>query len=179
MLAIDTREVVIFSTRLGYMGVCGQSDAITDLWFGYDSPDALLQHLADKQFACDLTSRGFTAARKLLTDYADGKRVDLSVLNVSLGHKTEFQHAILEATRSIPYGQTISYGQLAQRAGYPRAARAVGSVMSSNRIPLVIPCHRVLGSSGKLHGYSAPGSLERKRQLLDMEVQRFRTSVVS
>ena len=70
----------------------------------------------------------------------------------------------------MPYGETTTYGALAKRVGHPRAARAVGTVMNRNRIPIVLPCHRVVGSTGDLTGYA--GGLDRKVKLLELEGAR-------
>jgi methylated-DNA-[protein]-cysteine S-methyltransferase len=80
---------------------------------------------------------------------------------------TAFQIRVWELLREIPYGETISYGELARRMGQPAASRAVGLANGANPIPIVIPCHRVIGSNGKLTGYG--GGLETKRWLLDFE----------
>ena len=85
---------------------------------------------------------------------------------------TPFQLCVANATRRIPYGTTVSYGQLASLAGYPRAARAVGTVMSQNRFPILIPCHRVLASGGKLGGYTSVAGVDFKSRLLGLESQR-------
>ncbi len=82
---------------------------------------------------------------------------------------TAFNQRVLRACYDIPLGETQTYGQLASRAGSPRGARAVGSAMARNRWPLLIPCHRVVGSSGQLTGYSGTGGLETKRWLLELE----------
>lgn len=82
---------------------------------------------------------------------------------------TPFHREVLERCAQIPAGQTLTYGELAARAGRPRAARAVGSAMARNRWPLIIPCHRVLGSDGRLTGYSGTGGIETKRRLLGLE----------
>ena len=74
---------------------------------------------------------------------------------------------MLKELARVPYGQTTTYGALASRVGRPRAARAVGTVMNRNRIPIVLPCHRVVGASGSLVGYA--GGLERKTALLELE----------
>jgi methylated-DNA-[protein]-cysteine S-methyltransferase len=74
---------------------------------------------------------------------------------------------VLAELARVPYGQVTTYGALAARAGRPRAARAVGMVMNRNPIPIVLPCHRVVGASGKLMGYG--GGLDRKEQLLRLE----------
>jgi methylated-DNA-[protein]-cysteine S-methyltransferase len=80
---------------------------------------------------------------------------------------TAFQQRVWTALREIPFGETISYGELARRIGNPAASRAVGLANASNPIPIIIPCHRVIGSNGKLTGYG--GGLENKRWLLDFE----------
>ncbi len=80
---------------------------------------------------------------------------------------TAFQQAVWSALLDVPYGQTASYGELARRIGRPAAVRAVGLANGRNPISIVVPCHRIVGSSGALTGYG--GGLERKRQLLDLE----------
>ena len=87
---------------------------------------------------------------------------------------TAFQESVVLAIRAVGYGQTVSYGELAELAGYPRAARAVGTVMSTNPFPILIPCHRVVASGGKLGGYSAPQGLSLKESLLAMEAEGVR-----
>jgi methylated-DNA-[protein]-cysteine S-methyltransferase len=78
--------------------------------------------------------------------------------------------SVLRELARVPYGETTTYGALANRVGHPRAARAVGTVMHRNRIPIVLPCHRVVGSTGDLTGYA--GGLDRKRMLLELESAR-------
>jgi len=103
-----------------------------------------------------------------LNEYLGGARrnfdfpIDWSVL-------APFQRSALQATWAIPYGQTRTYAQIAQQLGHPRAARAVGRAEATNPMPLVIPCHRVIGSDGKLHGYGAGDGLKTKSWLLEME----------
>jgi methylated-DNA-[protein]-cysteine S-methyltransferase len=82
-------------------------------------------------------------------------------------HGTPFQRKVWDALVEIPYGETTSYGELARRLGNPNASRAVGLANGTNPIPIIIPCHRVIGSTGKLTGYG--GGLETKRWLLDFE----------
>ncbi len=85
---------------------------------------------------------------------------------------TPFQQAVWNRLREIPYGETISYGELARRVGNPNASRAVGLANGSNPIPIVIPCHRVIGSNGKLTGYG--GGLPIKEKLLALERRQLR-----
>lgn len=84
-----------------------------------------------------------------------------------------YQEQVLRACCAIPYGKTRSYGELAVQTGRGKAgARAVGSIMAHNPIPIVIPCHRVVGTDGKLHGYGSPGGVDDKARLLALEGQR-------
>lgn len=85
---------------------------------------------------------------------------------------TEFQLRVWNALRTIPYGETISYAQLASRIGNPKAVRAVGLANGSNPIPIIIPCHRVIGSDGSLTGFG--GGLSTKQKLLDLESKQLR-----
>ncbi|HET7760314.1 MAG TPA: methylated-DNA--[protein]-cysteine S-methyltransferase [Gaiellaceae bacterium] len=105
-------------------------------------------------------------ARRQLDEYFAGTRQDFE-LEVDLRPAREFGRAVLEQLARVPYGELTTYGTLAERAGKPRAARAVGTIMNRNPIPIVLPCHRVVGSSGSLVGYA--GGLDRKRLLLELE----------
>jgi methylated-DNA-[protein]-cysteine S-methyltransferase len=85
---------------------------------------------------------------------------------------TEFQLRVWNALRAIPYGETISYAQLARRIGNPKAVRAVGLANGSNPIPIIVPCHRVIGSDGSLTGFG--GGLSTKKKLLELETKQMR-----
>jgi O-6-methylguanine DNA methyltransferase len=112
---------------------------------------------------------------KQIKGYFEGKRREFDLpLDVE---GTSFQKRAWEAIGRIPYGETRSYGEVAREAGYPRAARAVGGAANANPVPLVIPCHRLIGADGSLVGY-APG-LEIKRWLLDFEKRLAAKSVRS
>lgn len=100
-----------------------------------------------------------------LVEYFEGARTEFE-LPLAL-HGTPFQLTVWRALRTIPYGETISYGQLADRIGRPTASRAVGLANGKNPISIVVPCHRVIGSTGGLTGYG--GGLDRKRMLLNFE----------
>ena len=105
-------------------------------------------------------------ARRQLDEYFAGKRQRFD-LPIDLSPTREFAHAVLDELARVPYGELTTYGALAARAGRPRAARAVGTVMNRNPVPIVLPCHRVVGSTGALTGYG--GGLDRKRALLELE----------
>jgi methylated-DNA-[protein]-cysteine S-methyltransferase len=105
------------------------------------------------------------AARAQLEEYFEGERVEFDLPLEAGG--TPFQRDVWAALREIPYGETISYGELARRIGRPDASRAVGLANGRNPISIVVPCHRVIGASGTLTGYG--GGLDRKRFLLEHE----------
>jgi methylated-DNA-[protein]-cysteine S-methyltransferase len=113
-------------------------------------------------------------ARRQLVDYLKGRRRRFS-LPVDLSHLTAFQRSVLQAAQAVPRGQVSTYGQIARRIGKPRAARAVGQALGSNPVPIVVPCHRVLGSDGSLHGYSGGRGIETKAWLLRLEQAPLRT----
>ncbi len=101
-----------------------------------------------------------------LREYFAGKRTVFEV-PIDLRQGTAFQREVWDELRRIPYGQTISYGEQAKKMGRPTAMRAVGGANGKNPIPIIIPCHRVLSSTGKLHGFSA--GIDLKRRLLAVE----------
>ena len=100
-----------------------------------------------------------------LREYFAGKRKEFDLPLAFEG--TSFQRTVWRKLQEIPYGETISYGELAERIGKPKASRAVGSANGANRIPIVIPCHRVLAAGGKLGGFG--GGLPTKEALLALE----------
>lgn len=114
-------------------------------------------------------AHGIAQATCELVQYLDGNRrqftlpIDWSALS------SDFQRAALKAVTAIPYGETRTYGEIAAQIGRPQAQRAVGRANATNPMPLVIPCHRVIGSDGKLHGYGGRGGLKAKQWLLDLE----------
>lgn len=107
----------------------------------------------------------FTLARAELTAYFAGTLTQFTVPLAPAG--TPFQLAVWAALRDIPYGETTSYGALARRIGRPEASRAVGAANGANPLPVIVPCHRVIGSGGALTGFG--GGIDTKKWLLDFE----------
>jgi methylated-DNA-[protein]-cysteine S-methyltransferase len=101
-----------------------------------------------------------------LREYFAGERTTFDV-PLAFDRGTEFQQSVWRALTEIPYGETISYGELARRIGRPDRARAVGAANGQNPIPVIVPCHRVIGADGSLVGFG--GGLDRKRTLLELE----------
>jgi methylated-DNA-[protein]-cysteine S-methyltransferase len=110
--------------------------------------------------------RAVDETRRELDEYFEGKRQRFD-LEVDLRLSRDFGRAVLKELAAVPFGEVTTYGTLAARAGKPRAARAVGTIMNRNPIPIVLPCHRVVGANGSLVGYA--GGIERKQQLLKLE----------
>ncbi len=104
-----------------------------------------------------------------LQAYFRGEADDFLDVEVDVRGLTPFARRVIDACRRIPLGQTMSYAALAAVAGSPGAARAVGNIMAGNRVPIIVPCHRVVGSGGSLGGYSSSGGLGTKRRLLSLE----------
>jgi methylated-DNA-[protein]-cysteine S-methyltransferase len=110
--------------------------------------------------------RRLDRVRRELDEYFEGSRRAFD-LDADLAGVPVFQQRVLRELALVPYGEVTTYGALAARVGNPRAARAVGGALNRNPIPLVLPCHRVVGSTGALVGYA--GGLDRKQALLDLE----------
>ena len=116
-------------------------------------------------------------AGQLLTElgrYLNGEKASFAGIPLDLGESESFQAKVWRACAKITYGQTVTYAELAARTGRPNAARAVGQAMARNRLPILIPCHRVLRKDGRLGGFSAPGGTSLKRHLLAMEARAAR-----
>jgi methylated-DNA-[protein]-cysteine S-methyltransferase len=112
------------------------------------------------------STRPIDPARRELDEYFERHRTRFD-LRVDLTLLADFNRRVLQELVRVPYGEVVTYGELAARAERPRAARAVGTVMNRNPLPIVLPCHRVIGASGKLVGYG--GGLHRKEALLRLE----------
>jgi methylated-DNA-[protein]-cysteine S-methyltransferase len=134
----------------------------------YDAePEQELDRLADAFGVRVLRSAlPIDPARRQLDEYFEGRRQRFD-LAVDLALQADFNRRVLRELARVPYGEVVTYGELAARAARPRAARAVGTVMNRNPLPIVLPCHRVIGANGKLVGYG--GGLERKEALLRLE----------
>lgn len=142
----------VMDTPVGKLTLCADGEGITALKFGAQSGRADASPVLDH-------------AQRELEEYFAGRRRAFSV-PLSM-HGTPFQQKVWRALAEIPYGETISYGELARRVGNEKACRAVGMANHVNRIPIFIPCHRVVGANGRLTGYA--GGLEIKRILLETE----------
>ncbi len=144
---------------VGRLLLAGEDDALSLLYF-QDGPHPL-EPGAD--WIHDPSA--FAAAGRQLQEYFAGKRQQFSLQLAPRG--TPFQLRVWQELRKIPYGETISYGELARRIGKPKASRAVGAANGRNPISIVVPCHRVIGANGTLTGFG--GGIDNKRTLLALE----------
>lgn len=157
----------IVDSPIGELLVAASDRGVASIWF---DPAADLDRLARIGGPGVLRSpRSVDHARRELDEYFAGKRRSFD-LRLDLRALPPFTLEVLGELARVPYGETTTYGDLAQRVGRPRAARAVGTVMNRNRIPIVLPCHRVVGATGSLTGYA--GGLDRKETLLELEGAR-------
>ena len=151
------------------MAFSARGSLVRGLTFGHISAKEALGSLRSESTTQPIDSKWEKQFVDRLRAYANGFLVDFSDVELDLKEMTSFQQRVLGKCREISYGRTLSYGELARRVGSPRAARAVGSVMGKNPVPLVVPCHRVIGGEGNLGGYSAPQGIAMKHRLLKLE----------
>lgn len=156
-----------FLTPIGWVGIGWTDDGLAGVRMGYQTETDLNEVIGTAKF--DAIPTWVSRLAERLRDYCGGAADDFQDVPVATLWSTEFQRAVVDALRAIPYGERTTYRDLAEKAGRPGASRAVGQVMATNPVPLVVPCHRVLASGGGLGGFSAPTGIELKRQLLEME----------
>lgn len=157
------RYTATYQSPLGEMLIISTADALVGLHF-------LGQKYfprVDARWKEDASIAPIRATIQQLDEYFAGRR---NRFDVPLGpYGTSYQHAIWNVISTVPYGETITYGELARRAGHPRDARAAGAATGQNPIGIIVPCHRIIGANGKLTGYA--GGLDKKRALLALETE--------
>ena len=163
-------KYVIFKTKWGCFGLAGTKSALCRTHLPGPEPKKIearfLKNLPGAQF--DETF--FKILQKQIVAYFEGSCVNFSPdIPVVLDGFTVFSRKVLTACREIEFGQRITYSGLAKKAGRPAASRAVGNALAKNPLPLIIPCHRVLRTDGRMGGFSAPGGIPFKKRLLTLE----------
>jgi methylated-DNA-[protein]-cysteine S-methyltransferase len=148
-------------TPIGDLLLAGDDEALSLVGF----PDGKMRYEPEPAWVQD--EAPFAAARQQLNEYFAGKRKHFD-LPLKL-NGTEFQLQVLDELQRIPYGETTSYGDIANRIGRPKAVRAVGRANGRNPIPIIVPCHRVIGSNGSLTGFG--GGIGAKQALLRLEAE--------
>lgn len=154
----DTTLSTYVTSPIGTLTLTSNGSALTRL------------EIASESAAADVSSEPdavLTAAREQLDAYFDMRLMQFDLPLAPSG--TDFQRRVWELLRAIPFGETISYAELARRLGNPKAMRAVGAANGRNPLMIIVPCHRVIGADGSLTGFG--GGIERKRWLLDHEAR--------
>jgi methylated-DNA-[protein]-cysteine S-methyltransferase len=177
----------LFPTALGRCGVAWRGDVLTSVQLPEADERRTARRLSQSSgttsngapggasgavapvLSIDRAPAEVRRAVAAMTALLEGEPVDLTWVTVDLAAAAEFEQAVLAVTRTIPFGSSLTYGQVAVAVGQPGAAQAVGRALGSNRWPIVVPCHRVLGANGALTGFSAAGGVATKRRMLLIE----------
>lgn len=160
---------VSFETPMGRIIACSTDKGVCSLEFynpeKYDKQQSLLKKQLGIKDVQELENNHLSKLKEELSEYFEGKRTDFTVALDLVG--TDFQKQVWGELLKIPYGKTISYLEQSQRMGNTKAVRAVANANERNKISIVVPCHRVIGSNGSLTGYAS--GLDNKRFLLSLE----------
>ena len=151
------KNIFHYNTRIGKIGIEENGTAIKKIYFINND---VQEEIIEKNETVLLKE-----AIRELNEYLDGKRTSFDLQLEPQG--TEFQKRVWQALKEIPFGETRSYGEIAKLIGNEKASRAVGMANNKNPIPIIVPCHRVIGANGKLVGYA--GGLDIKEKLLNLE----------
>jgi methylated-DNA-[protein]-cysteine S-methyltransferase len=161
-------HVSILSSPVGPLRLAATNEGLVGIYFSpftHGPSEREMSAWREDDGGAGAASRSLTATRAQLTEYFAGTRTAFDLPLAPRG--TPFQLEVWMALRAIPYGEVISYGELARRVGDPKASRAVGAANGRNPLSIVVPCHRVIGSGGALTGFG--GGIENKRWLLTHE----------
>ena len=165
-----TIGLALFETTIGAVGVAWGAHGITATTLPHPRPDLTLAALRRRAAASEAVpppavQRAIGSIRLLLS----GEATDLREIALDLAGVSDFDRRVADVVRTLAPGETITYGEVAARAGAPGQAREVGAAMGRNRFPIIVPCHRVVAAGGKPGGYSAPGGVETKLRMLEIE----------
>ncbi len=159
------------SQKLGLLWAAVSEHGVWAASYGVDEAE-FLHHVQERGPAqAQRSAKQPEAMLRQMDEFLRGQRRGFD-LAVDWRGMTPFQVAVRQAVMAVPYGETAAYGDIAAAVGRPLAARAVGGVQARNPISFLIPCHRIVGSDGSLHGYGGFGGLETKRWLLELEGRR-------
>ena len=163
----------LFETPFGWMGLLASDRGLRRTTLPQESPADCVGLLGGEVEEASLSPERFAHLRDKLRRYFAHAPVDFDDELIDVEDASPFLRAAWDACRRIQAGETRSYQWLATQAGSPRASRAAGQSMARNRLPIIVPCHRVIGSDGGLHGFGrGAGQLELKRRLLALEARQ-------
>ena len=164
-----TSVVELFETQLKWMAVVWDDQArVNRVSFYNDSSEKALEAVRESLTTQTAVHDGSSIVARKLIKYAQGQETTFSEIELA-PCSTAFQQQVRTACREVGYGQIATYGELAERADSPKAARAVGLCMRNNPVPIIVPCHRIVGSNGRLIGFSAGPGVLLKQLMLKLE----------
>lgn len=163
-------KYVIFKTRWGYFGLAGSESALCRTCLPCPASGIVESQLLQNLPGAGLDRKFFKTLQEQITAYFEGSRVNFSTeIPLALDKFRVFSRSVLTSCRDIEFGRTVTYCELAKKAGRLSASRAVGGALARNPLPLIIPCHRVIRTDGKMGGFSALGGIQLKQRMLDLE----------
>jgi methylated-DNA-[protein]-cysteine S-methyltransferase len=166
---------LVFETALGFVAIAWSDAGLSRLALPEKTHEAAERHIVKWAASGTVGPAGrdvpsfVTDAVALIRRYAQGETVDFSALPLDLAGVDPFRRAIYAAALKLAQGEITTYGELCDRAGFPKMARETGQALGRNPLPLVVPCHRILAAGGKIGGFSAPGGAATKERLLAHE----------
>ena len=161
----------VFETDLGYVGLAVSGETVIRTTLPEPDEFSALLRMEETEIGPDTeeVDEFVESVMDMIASYCAGAPVDLTSLSVDYSGATEFTREVREACRTIPRGEVRTYRWLAEQAGNPAASRAAGRAMATNPVPLLVPCHRVVGSNGNLTGFGGSSGIRLKERLLRME----------
>jgi len=158
-----------FKTKWGYFGLAAGNNGLLRTCLPLAEPERVNSHLVQNFPDSRYDKRLFRTAQEQIIAYFEGASISFRNIPVVLDGFSSFHSSVLSACRNIGFGRTLSYSGLAIKIGRPAAARAVGGALAKNPLPLIIPCHRIVRSDGKIGGFSAIGGKDLKAKMLKHE----------
>ena len=163
-------KYVVFETKWGYVGLAGSESALCRTCLPGPALETVESQLLKNLPGAQFDRRFFKTLQEQITAYFEGSCVNFSTkIPLALDEFSAFSRLVLSECRNVEFGRTVTYCELAKRTARPSASRAVGGVLARNPLPLIVPCHRVIRTDGKMGGFSAPGGIELKQRMLDLE----------
>jgi methylated-DNA-[protein]-cysteine S-methyltransferase len=162
------KAFILFQTKLGWMGLVGSENGVQRIYLPEPTPEGLRRRIGKEFPESREGAPSLEQAKEEILEYLEGRRIRFG-MDLDLSPATPFQRKVYQVMLAIPFGRVHTYRWLAERIGNPKGLRAVGNANGRNRWPLVVPCHRIVGSDGRLTGFSAPGGLDLKAELLRLE----------
>jgi methylated-DNA-[protein]-cysteine S-methyltransferase len=168
----ETLGTAVFETALGFMGLAWSAAGLTRLCLAERKRESVERRLIRMTGITPGTAAEPEWVASLIASvkvYARGDAVDFSDVPVDLAGIDDFRLAVYTAARKLGFGEAVTYGELASRAGHAGLARETGAALGANPVPLVVPCHRIHAAGGKIGGFSAPGGSTAKEKMLALE----------